>query len=77
VSLLAGAMGALASTGWLVAFALRNAADVRTVGLAEVIYGYVVSRRFFAERVSARELAGIALIAAGILLVSVSAGRGP
>jgi drug/metabolite transporter (DMT)-like permease len=77
ISLLAGFSGALASTGWVIAFALRNAADVRTVGLAEVIYGYVVSRRFFAERVSARELAGIALIAAGILLVSVSAGRGP
>jgi drug/metabolite transporter (DMT)-like permease len=72
-SLLAGAMGALASTGWLVAFAMRNAADVRTVGLAEVVYGYVVSRRFLAERVSGRELAGIALIAAGIVLVSLGA----
>jgi drug/metabolite transporter (DMT)-like permease len=76
VSLLAGCMGALASTGWLTAFALRNAADVRTVGLAEVIYGYVVSRRFLAERVSARELAGIVLIALGIVLASLGA-RGP
>jgi drug/metabolite transporter (DMT)-like permease len=73
VSLLAGLMGALASSGWLTAFAMRNAADVRTVGLAEVIYGYVVSRRFFAEHVSARELAGIVLIALGILLVSLEA----
>jgi drug/metabolite transporter (DMT)-like permease len=70
VSTLAGFMGALASTGWLVAFAMRNAADVRTVGLAEVIYGYAVSRRFFKEAVSGRELAGIVLIALGILVVS-------
>ena len=75
VSLLAGFMGALASTGWLIAFAMRSAADVRTVGLAEVIYGYAVSRRLFKERVSRRELAGIVLIAAGIAVVSAVQGR--
>jgi len=66
VSVVAGLMGALASGGWLTAFALRNAADVRTVGLVEVFYGYVVSRRLFKERVTPRELAGIVLVAAGI-----------
>ena len=71
VSLLAGFAGALASSGWLTAFALRNAADVRTVGLVEVLYGYAVSRRVFKERVSARELAGIVLVAAGIALIGV------
>lgn len=70
VSTLAGAMGALASMGWLTAFAMRNAADVRTVGLVEVLYGYAVSRRFFRERVSGRELTGIVLVAAGILVIS-------
>lgn len=70
VSLLAGAMGALASMGWLTAFAMRSAADVRTVGLVEVLYGYAVSRRLFRERVSGRELLGVALVAAGILLIS-------
>ncbi len=70
VSTLAGAMGALASLGWLTAFAMRNAADVRTVGLVEVLYGYAVSRRFFRERVSGRELTGIVLIAAGIAVIS-------
>src|SRR5581483_11918117 len=64
-STLAGAMGALASMGWLTAFAMRSAADVRTVGLVEVLYGYAVSRRFFRERVSGRELTGILLVAAG------------
>ncbi|MDQ6620820.1 MAG: DMT family transporter [Pseudomonadota bacterium] len=70
LSLLAGGMGSLASMGWLTAFAMRSAADVRTVGLVEVLYGYAISRRFFREAVSARELSAIALIAAGIVLVS-------
>jgi drug/metabolite transporter (DMT)-like permease len=72
VSTLAGAMGALASTGWLIAFAMRNAADVRTVGLAEVIYTYAVSRGVFKEAVTPRELAGIACIAIGIVIVSAA-----
>ena len=72
VSTLAGAMGALASTGWLIAFAMRNAADVRTVGLAEVIYTYAVSRGIFKEAVTSRELAGIACIAIGIVIVSAA-----
>jgi drug/metabolite transporter (DMT)-like permease len=72
VSTLAGAMGALASTGWLIAFAMRNAADVRTVGLAEVIYTYAVSRAIFKEAVTGRELAGIACIAIGIVIVSAA-----
>ncbi len=72
VSTLAGLMGALASMGWLTAFAMRSAADVRTVGLAEVLYGYAVSRRFFREPVSGRELIGIVLIAAGIVVISIT-----
>ncbi len=71
LSALAGAMGALASMGWLTAFAMRSAADVRTVGLIEVIYGYAVTRRWFRERVSGRELVGILLVAAGIIVISV------
>ena len=72
VSLLAGAAGALASMGWLTAFAMRSAVDVRIVGLVEVLYSYLVSRRFFAERVSGRETLGIALVVAGIVLVSAA-----
>lgn len=71
VSLLAGFTGSLASMGWLTAFAMRSAVDVRIVGLVEVLYSYVLSRRFFAERVSGRETLGIVLVVAGIVLVSV------
>lgn len=73
VSLLAGLMGASASSLWFTAFAMRSAADVRTVGLSEVVFSYAASRRFFKEPVSGRELTGIVLIAAGILVISTMA----
>lgn len=69
VSLLAGFAGALASFGWLTAFAMRSAVDVRIVGLVEVLYSYALSRRYFAEPVSRRELAGMVLVLAGIVVI--------
>ncbi len=68
-SLLAGFAGALASIGWLTAFAMRSAVDVRVVGLVEVLYSYALSRRYFAEPVSRRELAGMVLVLAGIVVI--------
>ena len=70
VSLLAGFAGALASFGWFTAFAMRNAADVRTLALVEVLYGYAVSRRLFKEKTTAQETLGIALLVIGIIIIS-------
>lgn len=72
VSTLAGLMGALASLGWFTAFAMRSAVDVRIVGLIEVVYSYALSRSFFREPVSWREIGGIALVAAGIVVISLA-----
>ena len=69
LSSVAGAMGALASIGWLTATALRPAADVRTLGLIEVFFSYLVSRRIFKEKLSSAELAGLLLVAAGLVVV--------
>ena len=69
LSMLAGMMGALASVGWLTAVALRPAGDVRTLGLVEVLFSYLVSRRLFKERMSRNELAGLVLVGAGVLVV--------
>lgn len=69
ISLVAGACGALASIGWLTAFALRPAADVRILGLVEVFFSYVVSRRLFGENTSKLELSGMCLVIAGVVLV--------
>lgn len=67
VSTAAGLAGALASIGWFTAFALTTAANVRTVGMAEVVFSYLVSRRLLRERISLLESAGLALVVAGLL----------
>jgi drug/metabolite transporter (DMT)-like permease len=68
-SLLAGFMGAAASAGWLTAFAIEPVAHVRTLGLVELVFSYAVSRRLFREKLSRRELGGMALLALGVVLV--------
>lgn len=68
-SMKAGFLGALASQFWFAAFALQTAAAVRTVGLIEVLFAWIVSRRLFAQRASLREIAGIALTVAGVALL--------
>ena len=73
VSTLAGLMGALASIGWLTAYALRTAVDVRTLGLVEVLFSFAVSRQVFQERLSARELGGLACVLAGVVAVTAGA----
>lgn len=69
-SLLAGFMGAAASAGWFTAFAIEPAAHVRTLGLVELVFSYAVSRRFFRETLARRELAGMGLLALGVILIS-------
>ena len=68
-SLLAGFMGALASQFWFVAFALTDAARVRTLALVEVLFAQAASLRLFRERPSAREWLGMALIVAAAAML--------
>lgn len=70
-SLFAGCMGAAASAGWFTAFAIEAAANVRTLGLVELIFAYVVSLKLFREKLSAMELGGMALIALGIVVITL------
>jgi uncharacterized membrane protein len=70
-SLLAGFMGAAASAGWFTAFAIEPAAHVRTLGLIELVFSYAVSLKLFREKLSRRELAGMALLALGVVLISL------
>ncbi len=70
VSLFAGLMGATASAGWFTAMAIEPAAHVRTLALIELLFGYVVSRRIFRERVTRIELIGMLLLTAGLLIVT-------
>jgi drug/metabolite transporter (DMT)-like permease len=67
VSLLAGGMGALGSACWFTAMAIEPVAHVRTLGLTELYFSYVVSRRVFRERIGRAELVGLALLGVGLL----------
>lgn len=70
-SLFAGFMGAAASGAWFTAMAIEPVAHVRTLGLIELIFSYAIAHRFFRERSTKMELAGIALLTAGVMIVSL------
>jgi drug/metabolite transporter (DMT)-like permease len=70
-SLFAGFMGAAASAGWFTAMAIEPVAHVRTLGLVELVFSAIVSRRFFRERMTRREIAGMALLVAGVVIVTL------
>ena len=72
-SLFAGLMGAAASAGWFTAFAIKPATHVRTLGLVEIVFSYAVSRRFFREHLTRRELAALVLLGAGAALITTAA----
>ena len=69
VSLAAGLLGTIASVGWFTAVALHSAAEVRALGLIEILFSYAVSRKLLRERVSAAEIAGGMLIMVGVALI--------
>jgi drug/metabolite transporter (DMT)-like permease len=63
----AGFMGAAASAGWFTAMAMEPVANVRTLGLVELLFSYAVSLRLFKERLSGLERAGLVLAVLGML----------
>jgi drug/metabolite transporter (DMT)-like permease len=70
-SLLAGFLGAAASAGWFTAMAIESIARVRTLGLVELVFAWVVSRRVFRERLTPIELTGMALLMVGLVVVTL------
>ena len=66
-------MGAFASQFWFLGFSLASAANVRTLGLVEVLFAQIVSRRVFSQAATQRELAGIALIVVGVAVLLIYA----
>ncbi len=66
---LVGVTGVLGSAGWFTAFALQNAAYVRALGQVELIFGVLVSALVLRERVSGREVAGMAVLAVSIAMI--------
>ncbi len=70
-SLLAGGMGAAASAGWFTAMAIESVARVRTLALAELLFAGLISLRYFDERLTPREILGIALLGTGLVAVTL------
>ena len=62
-----GVVGALASFGWFMAMTLQQAAVVKAVAQVEMLFALATSVIVFREHVNLREIAGSALIVAGIL----------
>jgi drug/metabolite transporter (DMT)-like permease len=72
VSVVAGSAGALASIGWFTAFALTSAANVRTLGMVEVVFSYLVSHRLLRETLAPAEKAGLLLVLVGVAALLLS-----
>lgn len=66
ISLGGGLLGAAASQGWFIGFALTSAANVRTLALVEVFFAQLVSRRLFQGQTTFREKVGMTLIVTGV-----------
>ena len=73
-SLFAGFMGAFASQLWFIAFAMSDAARVRTLALVEVLFAQAVSLKLFREPPTLLETLGVALIVAAAALLVSGAG---
>ena len=71
-SLLVGWAGATVSLGWFSAFALQQAAIIKAVAQVEIVFAILTSWLVFKERVAPSEVAGAALIAAGVVLLLVA-----
>ena len=48
---------------------IQNAAYVRALGQIELVFTFIASVLIFRERSNPRELAGVALVVAGLLLL--------
>jgi drug/metabolite transporter (DMT)-like permease len=72
-TVLVGITGTLGSLGWFIAFTLQNAAYVRALGQAELVFSLAIGWLFLRERVTSREFAGMALLAVSLPLVVLAA----
>ena len=60
----------MGSWSWFAAFSLMNAAYVFAVGQIELIFSLIVGWLWFRERLTARELLGMAILGASILAIA-------
>jgi drug/metabolite transporter (DMT)-like permease len=68
---LVGLFSMIGSYCWFAAFSLQSAAYVFAVGQVELIFSLAVSVMVFRERVTGREIVGIALLSVSILAIGL------
>ena len=66
-------MGAAASIAWFTAYAMQGASPVRTLGMIEVVFSYLVSRRVFSESFSRAEKIGMGLMLLDLMVTCLQA----
>jgi len=69
VTALVGLSGVLGSICWFMAFTLQNAAYVKALGQIELVFTFLASWLWFRETSTAREIFGIVLIVASIMVL--------
>jgi drug/metabolite transporter (DMT)-like permease len=68
-SIFIGITSLAGSIGWFTAMSLQNAALVKTLGQTEFLVTIAITTLYFSEKISVRELVGIALIALSVLVL--------
>ena len=69
VAVWVGLCGMAASAGWFTAMTIQNAALVRALGQIELVFTFAAAHLVFGERSNRREVAGVLLVVAGILIL--------
>ena len=69
VAVWVGLMSLGGSFCWFLAFTLQNAAYVNALGQVEMVFSLMASVLFFREKITLRELSGIALLGISILVL--------
>jgi drug/metabolite transporter (DMT)-like permease len=72
LGLFIGVTSILGSFGWFTAMTLERAAYVKAVGQVELLFTLALAILYFRERTSPRELAGMALLSLGIVVLLAS-----
>ena len=68
-SSLVGTLSACGSACWFTAFALTEVALVRSVGQVEIVFTLLFSRLYLKETLRPGDVAGLALVVGGVLLI--------
>jgi drug/metabolite transporter (DMT)-like permease len=67
-----GTLSALGSACWFTAFALAEVALVRSIGQVEIVFTLLFSRFYLKETLKFGDIAGLILVAAGVVLIVLS-----